>query len=242
MSKIDKSLAEVERELGEPLHISKDSVNSDLRQFYGTDKKSTYSTYLDSKYEKLFGKTPQAGKDTVAEYLESAESEMVRNAAEWGNDGYLNRNVTVTRKFYADKVLIIVEDQGRGFDYKKVLERDVELAYDLFKKREYPSQDEIDDAPFYSTRRSAYKNSGLKASILRKLEKTLKKPIGGSGGQGFKRLIFDSYGNFNYNSSGNQIFYVLPLPAGVRLTKENAEKFNGDDFKDFLRKKGIKFD
>jgi hypothetical protein len=219
----EKRLSELERELGKSVFSKRESVGSDLRLFYGdpkTDSPSTYETYLKNFYGLVFGETPINENHTITEFLESAEAEMVRNAAEWGNQGYIERPVSVQRRFYPHDVLIVVKDQGNGFDYESVINRDEQAIIDQG----------IENPQFVTERRPSKNHPNpLKKFGYQLLEKISRKQISPDGGMGFQRFIIDNQGEFNFDGNGNTMYYHLPLPENLELTPENFKRM--DDVK-----------
>ena len=52
--------------------------------------------------------------------LRQAVMEMAQNAIEWGNEHRTDRLVSIRYRVYADRVEIVVRDQGAGFDLSKL--------------------------------------------------------------------------------------------------------------------------
>ena len=52
--------------------------------------------------------------------LRQAVMEMAHNAIEWGNQHRTDRQVTIRYRIYADRIEIVVRDQGAGFDVNRL--------------------------------------------------------------------------------------------------------------------------
>ena len=221
----------VEKKLGTPLYSMQELIGSDLRLFYGQNgEDSAYQKYLTQLYSGIFGDRKINEKHTIAEWLESAETEMVRNAAEWGNEGYPYTHVLVKRNFYPLDVLVRVKDQGKGFDYLKIQDRDSDI---LSRELDDKTPDEIQ---LLTRRRPAISHpSRIVRGALRVGEFFSGRQISPDGGQGFKRLILDSYGETGFNYEGNEVGYHLPK---VDITKEDLEKIKRMSFEDYIVRAG----
>ena len=61
-------------------------------------------------------KFPEEDKDSLA----IAVTEIVGNAIVHGNKKDINKKVTVDFKYLGDTITVIIQDEGRGFDEKKI--------------------------------------------------------------------------------------------------------------------------
>jgi hypothetical protein len=227
----DKSLWEIKAELGDPLYTHSEAFGSDLRRFYAQEGEDTsaYQRYLMQVYSGVFGDRRINEHHTIAEWLESAELEMVRNAAEWGNKGFPYEHVIVGRDFYPSDVLIHVRDGGGGFNYSKVIRKNEDiLATELVEKD--PEQIQL----LTKRRPSIYSPSMAVRVVLRALESLSRRQIRPDGGQGFKRFILDSHGTTGFMDEGTMVYYHLP---NVDVSQEDLEKIKGMRFYDFLKER-----
>lgn len=204
--KSEYDLSQVRERLGEPVATMGEKHGSDLRNLYpanpntSVEVPSVYEEKSKGFYGGVFGNVRINDAHTIVDFLVSAETELVRNAAEHGNRGRPEKRITVTRSFYRDYALIEVNHDGEGFDYDTVIDKDEELIVEA---------GDVESAKLLTSRGTGRLHQATSTS---------------EGGQGLKRLIADTYGDFGYNNGGKTAFYLLPYPKGVKIDASKIKK------------------
>jgi len=187
--------------MGEPVALMGEKVSADLFRLYRRNHDDSnlpvHESGIVDLYGGIFGNAMIGKHNTIAKHLVSAEMEMVRNAAEHGQGGDPNRRVDISRSFYPDYALIVVNHDGEGFDYNRIIEED---------ERAIVEKKSVENARGLTSRGTGV----LRQSSFKE-----------EGGEGIKRLICDLNGDFDYADGGKTAFYFLRMPEGYKISSEH---------------------